>query len=111
MERVVDRGLRRAARLALGAALGKRLPTVSGTLSVPGVSDPITIHRDGFGIPHIRAKTDHDAFFGLGFCHAQDRAGQLEITLRTVRGSPRSSVAMASPSIGSRAASAFVARP
>ena len=86
MDHVVERGLRRAARAALGATLGKRLPIVSGALTVPGLDDAITIHRDRFGIPHIRAKTDHDVFFGLGFCHAQDRAGQLEITLRTVRG-------------------------
>jgi len=86
MDLAVERGLRRAARLALGALLGKRLPILSGALAVPGVDGSITIHRDGFGVPHIRANTDHDAFFGLGFCHGQDRAGQLELTLRTVRG-------------------------
>ena len=48
MERVVERGLRRAARLALGAALGKRLPILSGSLSVPGADETITIHRDRF---------------------------------------------------------------
>ncbi len=66
--------------------LGKRLPKHSGTVTVRGLSDRVTIYRDRFGIPHIRAKDDFDAFFGLGFCHGQDRAGQLELTVRTVRG-------------------------
>jgi penicillin amidase len=46
----------------------------------------VTILRDGFGIPHVRAESDDDAFFGLGFCHGQDRGGQLELALRAVRG-------------------------
>jgi penicillin amidase len=70
----------------LRAALGKRLPNLDGKIEVRGVEDKITIYRDAHGIPHIRAKNDHDVFFGQGFCHGQDRAGQLEIAVRTVRG-------------------------
>jgi len=32
----------------------------------------VTIHRDGFGIPHIYGKTDPDVAFGLAFAHAED---------------------------------------
>lgn len=81
-----ERSLRRLARWSLRAALGKRLPKLDGTLEVRGVEDKVTIYRDGHGIPHIRGKNDHDVFFGQGFCHGQDRAGQLEISVRTVRG-------------------------
>jgi penicillin G amidase len=72
-------------RLAL-RALGKRLPTVDGTRQVRGVSGPVTIVRDRFGIPHIAAGNDADAWFAVGFCHGQDRAFQLETRLRLVRG-------------------------
>lgn len=74
-------------RLALRGLLGKRLPTTRGTLTVPGLDGPVTIRRDRHGIPFITAATDHDAWFALGFCHAQDRPAQLEILLRLTRGS------------------------
>ncbi len=67
-------------------ALGRRLPKLDGRLGVPGLSAPLTITRDKAGVPYIKAESDEDAWFGLGFCHGQDRAGQLEIALRMVRG-------------------------
>lgn len=73
-------------RRLFGLALGRRLPTVSGTLKVPGLEGPLTIRRDRWGVPHVRAEGDADAWFGLGFCQGQDRSFQLEILLRVVRG-------------------------
>jgi penicillin amidase len=70
----------------LKSVLGARLPQTSGTLILPGVHSPVTIRRDAYGIPHIEAQDDHDAWFGLGFCQAQDRAFQLELRLRTAGG-------------------------
>ena len=66
--------------------LGRRLPTTGGTLRVTGITKPVTIRRDGYGIPYIEAEGDADAWYGLGFCQAQDRAFQLELLLRVVRG-------------------------
>jgi len=66
--------------------LGKRLPVTSGRIEVEGVSQHVVIHRDRFGIPHIEAKTDADAWYALGFCHGQDRPFQIETRLRVVRG-------------------------
>ena len=45
-------------RKILGLALGKRLPIVSGTLRVPGVRGPVTIRRDGHGIPYVEASNE-----------------------------------------------------
>ena len=73
-------------RLLLRLALGRRLPTTAGELRVPGVSAPVTVRRDKWGVPHIDAATDADAHFALGFCQGQDRAGQLEAMWRLVRG-------------------------
>lgn len=73
-------------RLLLRVALGRRLPTTTGELRVRGPSAPVTIRRDKWGVPHIDAETDADASFGLGFCHGQDRAGQLEVLWRVGRG-------------------------
>jgi penicillin amidase len=33
----------------------------------------VEIFRDALGIPHVRAGSTHDAFFGQGYVHAQDR--------------------------------------
>jgi penicillin amidase len=74
--------LKQALRLALGA----RLPIVDGTIRLDGIEAPVTIRRDAYSIPHIEAQNDTDAWFGLGFCQGQDRAFQLELRLRTVRG-------------------------
>ena len=66
--------------------LGRRLPITSGLIKVAGLNGPVRIDRDRHGVPYIEAGNDEDAWFGLGFCHGQDRAGQLEIALRMVRG-------------------------
>jgi penicillin amidase len=59
---------------------------VAGTLRVGGPTGTIRIRRDGWGIPHIDATSAADAWFALGFCHAQDRPFQLETLLRVGRG-------------------------
>jgi penicillin amidase len=66
--------------------LGRRLPRTRGTLAVPGLRGRVSIARDRWGIPHVDAEHEHDAWFALGFCQAQDRAFQLESTLRVTRG-------------------------
>jgi penicillin amidase len=65
---------------------GERLPTHEGTIEVDGCHGVISIRRDDFGIPYIEAAGEEDAWFGLGFCHGQDRAGQLEVLVRILRG-------------------------
>jgi len=52
-------------------------PPVEGALQVTGSADAVTIVRDRRGVPHVRAGSERDAWFGLGFAHAQDRLGQL----------------------------------
>lgn len=73
-------------RHLLRLALGRRLPKTAGTLTVAGIATAVTIRRDRWGIPVVEAATDADAWFGLGFCHAQDRATQLEFYRRASTG-------------------------
>ena len=49
------------------------LPKTIGTVSVAGLDGQVEIVRDKNGVPHIFASTDNDAFFALGYVHAQDR--------------------------------------
>lgn len=73
-------------RLLFRLLLGRRLPISSGTLEVNAIKEPVVIRRDGYGIPCIEAQSDEDAWYGLGFCHGQDRAFQVEALLRVTRG-------------------------
>jgi penicillin G amidase len=66
--------------------LRSSLPETDGTLILTGLQAPVTISRDRDGIPHIRAETDNDAYFALGFVHAQDRLWQMEATRRVGQG-------------------------
>jgi penicillin amidase len=77
---------RRPGTRSLLALLGRRLPPTRGTIRVDGLAGAVTIGRDRWGIPQLEAGTDADAWFGLGFCHGQDRAFQLELLARAGRG-------------------------
>jgi penicillin G amidase len=67
-------------------SLGKRMPVIDGEIQHAGLNDAVEIRRDAFGVPHIEAGNDWDAWFALGFCQAQDRSFQLEGIVRSVRG-------------------------
>jgi penicillin G amidase len=54
------------------------LPKTQGELRLGGNQADVRIERDENGIPHIHAASLHDAYFGLGVVHAQDRLWQLE---------------------------------
>lgn len=62
------------------------VPQRKGALAVPGLSAPVEIVRDRYGIPHIRASNDRDLYFAQGFVHAQDRLFQMDMERRVARG-------------------------
>ncbi len=66
--------------------LGKRPAVTEGSIRLEGLHDEVEILRDRWGIPHIRAANDADAWFAVGFCQGQDRSFQLEALLRLGRG-------------------------
>ncbi len=58
------------------------LPELSGSEQLTGINSPVSITRDGDGVPHILAESDEDAYFALGYVHAQDRFWQMETMRR-----------------------------
>jgi penicillin amidase len=58
------------------------LPSTAGTVAVRGLTAAVTIVRDRAGVPHVRAGSEADALFGLGYVHAQDRLWQMEFQRR-----------------------------
>jgi len=75
-----------ATPLALYLHLRASLPQTSGTLRLDGLTAAVDIVRDRHGVPHIFAADESDAWFALGFVHAQDRLYQMEMTRRAGRG-------------------------
>ena len=51
-----------------------------GTLVLPGLKAPVTVHRDEKGMAYIYAQDMHDAVMAQGFVTAQDRLFQMELT-------------------------------
>lgn len=66
--------------------LKSSLPEYEDTQAVRGLTAKLDISRDKWGIPHIKAATDNDAHFAMGYVHAQDRLWQLELQRRIASG-------------------------
>lgn len=64
----------------------RSLPDYDAELTLPQLSQPVEIVRTTENIPHILATTDRDAFFALGFAHAQDRLFQMVVLRRAAQG-------------------------
>jgi penicillin amidase len=62
------------------------LAAVAGTQAGLALDGPVTIARDGRGVPHIRAGSDRDLFFAEGYAMAADRLFQMDLTRRFVDG-------------------------
>ena len=48
----------------------KSFPEYTGTITVPSLRETVTVSRDEFGVPHIRAGNEYDLFFTQGYVHA-----------------------------------------
>ena len=66
--------------------LRQSLPQTEGEIRLAGLSGPVEILRDRYGIPHIYAQNAADASFALGYVHAQDRLWQMEMSRRIAAG-------------------------
>jgi len=60
--------------------------SVRGTTILAGLADPVEVHRDEWGIPHLRAQSSDDLFFAQGYVHARDRLFQMDAARRRMEG-------------------------
>jgi penicillin G amidase len=61
-------------------------PATSGTVDVPGIQSDVKVFRDEYGVPHIFASSEYDAYYAVGYVHAQDRLWQMELIRRAGEG-------------------------
>ncbi|MCT9819428.1 penicillin acylase family protein [Microbacterium sp. W1N] len=77
------------ALIAAGFALytvQRSFPQLSGTISAPGLTDEVTVHRDTLGVPTIVADNTHDLFYAQGYVHAQDRFWEMDFRRHVTSG-------------------------
>ncbi|MGW3095662.1 penicillin acylase family protein [Streptomyces sp. NPDC001102] len=54
-------------------------PQTKGSLTLDGLSGPVDVKRDGYGIPQIYASSDEDLFMAQGYVQAQDRFYEMDV--------------------------------
>ncbi len=54
-------------------------PQTKGTITLEGLSGPVDVKRDNYGIPQIYASSDEDLFMAQGFVQAQDRFYEMDV--------------------------------
>jgi penicillin amidase len=69
---------REAARAALAP--------LEGELEVPGLTEPVEVLRDRWGIPYLTAASLEDLWFAQGFVTASERLFQMDLVLRAATG-------------------------
>jgi len=62
------------------------LPQLDGRAVLPGLQKEVTVERDRWGVPHIRANSVEDAAEAQGYVMAQDRLWQMDLLRRVARG-------------------------
>ncbi|MEX1010581.1 MAG: penicillin acylase family protein [Balneolaceae bacterium] len=55
------------------------LPDYNTTVELPGLSGPVDVHWDPYGVPHIYAENEHDLYYTVGYIHAQERIWQMTL--------------------------------
>ena len=95
----LPRGLRWTARAFVGLLVAALLLTVlgvwtvrrsfpqtTGRIELPGLSAPVTVYRDEWGIPQIYADSADDLFKAQGYVHAQDRFWEMDVRRHVTAG-------------------------
>ncbi|MGP2441400.1 penicillin acylase family protein [Streptomyces sp. JW3] len=54
-------------------------PQTKGSITLDGLSGPVDVKRDSYGIPQIYASSDADLFMAQGYVQAQDRFYEMDV--------------------------------
>ncbi len=75
-----------AGGLWLRHTLVESLPQLDGERPVAGLQAPVSVVRDGLGIPTLRGESRRDVAYATGFVHAQDRFFLMDLLRRRSAG-------------------------
>ncbi|MFB6785268.1 penicillin acylase family protein [Streptomyces olivaceus] len=54
-------------------------PQTKGSITLDGLSGPVDVKRDGYGIPQVYASSEEDLFMAQGYVQAQDRFYEMDV--------------------------------
>lgn len=74
------------AAVATGFYVWRSFPQLDGEVRIHGLVAPVQVRRDAADVTHIEARSVADAYFALGYVHAQERSWQLEFNRRLMQG-------------------------
>jgi len=66
----------------LASMARESLSQIEGEIGLAGLTEPVEVVRDQYGLPHIYAQNLDDLFFAQGYVMAQDRLWQMEMWRR-----------------------------
>lgn len=66
--------------------LERVVPPDNASVRHASLTAPVDVLFDAYGVPHIDAKSESDAYFALGYVQARDRLFQMELTRRVASG-------------------------
>lgn len=72
--------------IVVGVFVFNQKPDYEGEKTLRNISKDVQVYFDTYGIPHIYAANEKDAFKALGYVHAQDRLWQMELLRRIGKG-------------------------
>ena len=75
-----------AAALAVYLTVRGSLPNLDGEISLAGLSAPVVVERDAYGVPTIRGSNRIDVARATGFVQGQDRFFQMDLMRRSAAG-------------------------
>ena len=61
-------------------------PQYEGSIKLSQLEKEVEVYFDEYGVPHIYAQSEEDAYLALGYVHAQDRLYQMEMMRRVGNG-------------------------
>ncbi len=59
---------------------------MTGTISLPGLEEPVEVIYDAYAVPHVYAENEHDLFYAGGYLMAAERLFQMDMFNRAVQG-------------------------
>lgn len=71
---------------ATGIYVNRTFAVLDGEVKVAGLKAPVSVTRDAADVTHIKAQSPADAWFSIGYVHAQERGWQLEFNRRVMHG-------------------------
>jgi len=66
--------------------LSSKKPVRSGDIRLPGLENSVDVRFDNWAVPHIYAENETDAYYALGYVHAQERLFHMEVLRRLAKG-------------------------